>query len=150
MIMVSGFCQAYLENLRDPTLALSPRADHLRQRAMDVLYRDAARKASLGRDASVNRILGVAASVDPARADQWRHTLAPADAPPQRASGLTKLLAQMRAVGGDGTGPESEPGGASRARLVSPRHPPKPGHRMPGSFSCQAQPAQPTLRNKKR
>ncbi|MEE8466816.1 MAG: FHA domain-containing protein, partial [Planctomycetota bacterium] len=124
--LYEGAPERALENLRDPTLALSTRADALRQRAMDVLYRDAAHKASLGRDASVNRILGVAAAEDPARADQWRHSLAAADAAPERASGLTRLLAQMRDAGGGGSEAQGEPGPAPRARPVA-RAPTTPG-----------------------
>ncbi|MEE8468178.1 MAG: hypothetical protein V3T22_06970, partial [Planctomycetota bacterium] len=127
--LYEGAPERALENLRDPTLALSTRADALRRRAMDVLYRDAAHKASLGRDASVNRILGVAAAEDPARAEQWRHSLAAAAAAaaaPERVSGLTRLLAQMRAAGEGGSEARGEPGPARRARPVL-RAPTTPG-----------------------
>jgi len=67
---------------------------------MDVLYRDAAQKASQGRDASVARILTLAAREDPARAGEWRRHLVPA-APAGGASlpGLSALLAEMRSGG---------------------------------------------------
>lgn len=123
--LYEGAPERALESLRDPALALSTRADELRRRAMDILYRDAAHKASLGRDASVNRILGVAAAEDPARAREWRHTLAPADAPPERGSGLTALLAQMRATGGGAGDPQDESDRAPRARPVSRAHTPQ-------------------------
>lgn len=74
--LLEGAAEHALEVLSDPVLALSPQADGLRLKALDLLYRDAARKASLGREGSVARVLSVVAASDPVRADEWRRHLA--------------------------------------------------------------------------
>ena len=120
--LLEGAPERALEHLSDPALALSPQADQLRLRAVDVLCRSAARRASQGRDASVVRLLGVVALEDPVRADEWARRLdRPAASATARSAGsdpsdpsdpsgsagpsqspLGSLLAEMR----DGTGAE--------------------------------------------
>ena len=118
--LVEGSPERALGVLRDPALALSRRADALRQRAMEVLYRDAAHKAAEGRDASVARLLGVAAVEDPVRADQWRRHLGErepreeGEASTQRTGALRELLGRMRS-----TAPPPTPTPLPRARLAA-------------------------------
>ncbi|MDA1264918.1 MAG: FHA domain-containing protein [Planctomycetota bacterium] len=102
--LYEGAPERALGALRDPSLTLSPQADQLRRRAMEALFRSAAHKASQGRDASVARVLGVVASEDPRRADEWRRHLVPPAVEPvePRSSNLRALLAQMRAGKADG------------------------------------------------
>jgi len=103
--LFAGAPERALGALRDPVLALSPKADHLRERALEVLFRDAAQKAREGRDASVARLLGVAAGEDPTRAASWRRhfeAFPPGSAPgPAPAGGraLRDLLAELRDAG---------------------------------------------------
>lgn len=124
--LYEGAPERALGHLRDPALALSHRADLLRRRAMDVLFRDAARKASEGRDASVARLLVVAAGEDPARADEWRRRFR-GEVPSRVAqSGMRELLAEMRASAGDAPAPRPRPRPApSRARTAGAA--PRPG-----------------------
>lgn len=105
--LVEGAPEDALAHLRDPALALSERADHLRLRAMDVLFRNVATRHSEGRDSSVARLLTVAASEDPLRAEEWRRRLEPERSPLEGpGSAMRELLAEMR---GRGERPPSEP-----------------------------------------
>ncbi len=96
--LLDGSPERTLALLRDPLLSLSSRADLLRGRALDVLYRSAADRRAQGRDGSVARILALIAGEDPDRARRARDELqartAPANGPTSRLGGL---VARMRA-----------------------------------------------------
>jgi len=94
--LFEGQPERALTHLRDPALALSPRADTLRERALDVLYRSAVDRHAQGRDASVARLIGVAAGEDPQRASLWEQHLQPQALGTPRRPALKALLAQMR------------------------------------------------------
>ncbi|MCP3917750.1 MAG: hypothetical protein GY711_19575 [bacterium] len=135
--LFEGAPERALDHLRDPVLALSGRADALRARAMDVLLRSAAHKAQEGRDASVARMLSIAATEDPDRAGEWARRIQPAPerepvADERPSVGLTDLLSRMRARGGR---EEVEPGSSAATR---PKPRPRPGPSFEDEVSADA------------
>ena len=127
--LFAGAPERALGALRDPVLALSPKADLLRERALDVLFRDAAQKAREGRDASVARLLGVAAGEDPTRAASWRRHFE-AFPPPDEGAGssrgraLRDLLARLRDAGGPtDSAPRALPAGRGGPPRLAPLEP---------------------------
>jgi len=137
--LFEGAPERALDHLRDPVLALSERADALRARAMDVLLRSAAYKAQEGRDASVARILSIAATEDPDRAGEWARRIQPAPerepvADERPSVGLTDLLSRMRAREG------VEPGSATTRPPVraKPRPRPEPTHEVSDAVRAEA------------
>jgi hypothetical protein len=110
--LFEGAPERALDHLRDPTLTLSTKADHLRRRAFQVLYRSAARRAQEGRDASVARLLQVVAGEDPDQAREWQQRLShvpevPREPPPS--ADLRELLARMRSAPSPASGARFEP-----------------------------------------
>lgn len=124
-----GSAEHALACLRHPSLSVSSRADDLRRRAMDVLYRIAAERARQGRDGSVARLIRVAAEDDPERAVLWSRRLGgPApDAPDPKQDDLRRLLAEMRS--GSGAAPPAH----------EPRVPAKHGAPAPGGTRARTE-----------
>ena len=75
--LVGGDCELALEILAHPALALSGRADRLRTRVLDSLWRTASRKSRSGKKDSVARLIDLVAREDPESADDWSRRLLP-------------------------------------------------------------------------
>jgi len=112
--LLGGAPAQALEHLGDPCLGLSPEADRLRERALDVLCREAGRARAAGRESEAERILARVALQDPERARIWRRRLDGEESRDERSSsGLTpeaesgivsaleRLLREMRAHDSD-------------------------------------------------
>lgn len=70
--LLAGAPEEALDHLGDPALALSDGAARLRSRVLDLLCREAAKRAAAGEAAPARRLLERVADEDPERARLWR------------------------------------------------------------------------------